>query len=68
MNLREGFKYKCVAGRSDFTVGKVYMCIRNSLGDLVIISDKGIEYDDWGLDMWDIELKDIEGVDKNGFR
>ena len=63
MELREGFKYKCVAGGSDFTVGKVYMCIRDDEGDPVVISDNGMEYDDWGLDMWDIELKDSEGVD-----
>lgn len=60
MKLREGFKYKCVDGGSDFTVGKVYMCIRNSSGDVVIISDNGMEYDDWGLDMWDITLEEEE--------
>lgn len=58
MNLREGFKYKCVGGGSDFTVGKVYVGIRDSSGDVVIISDNGMAYDDWGLDMWDIKLEE----------
>lgn len=60
MKLREGFKYKCVSGGSDFTVGKVYTGIRDSSGDVVIISDKGMEYDDWGLDMWDIKVEEEE--------
>lgn len=58
MELRTGFKYKCVVGGSDFTVGKTYLAIKDGSGDIVVISDHNEMFDDWGLDAFNIKLEE----------